>query len=126
MVFIHLIWSRPAPCLPPSLAFFHFLNYGCDPYLSYFQNKQSIAGKDETTSTLLQQQKIIYLLIVLSSSSDFGCNWVKAGTKHTAVEEKLEVIEEQVDLDEEDEITMRVFGKNELSEIKYISSLHSM
>ena len=74
----------------------------------------------------MQQQKIIYLLIVLSSSSDFGCNWVKAGTKHTAVEEKLEVIEEQVDLDEEDEITMRVFGKNELSEIKYISSLHSV
>ena len=36
---------------------------------------------------------------------------MKAGTKHTAVEEKLEVIEE-VDLDEEDEITMRVFGKN--------------
>ena len=37
---------------------------------------------------------------------------MKAGTKHTAVEEKLEVIEEQVDFDEEDEITMRVFGKN--------------
>ena len=93
--------------------------------MSYFQNKQSIAGKDETTSTLLQK-KIIYILIVLSSSSDFGCNWVKAGTKHNAIEEKLEVIEEQVDLDEEDKITMRVFGKNELSEIKYISSLHSM
>ena len=36
MVFIHLAWSRPVPCLPPSLAFLHFLNYGCDPYLSYF------------------------------------------------------------------------------------------
>ena len=52
---------------------------------------------------------------------------MKAGLKHNAVEEKLEVIKEQVDLDEEDEIiTMRVFGKNELSEVKYISSLHSM
>ena len=39
--------------ISPSLAFLHFLNYGCDPYLSYFQNKQSIAGKDETKSTLL-------------------------------------------------------------------------
>ena len=37
---------------------------------------------------------------------------MKAGLKHNAIEEKLEVIEEQVDLDEEDEITMRVFGKN--------------
>ena len=57
-------------------------------------------------------KKFIYILIVLSSSSDFGCNWVKAGLKHNAVEEKLENIEEQVDLDKEDEITMRVFGKN--------------
>ena len=80
-----------------------------------WNNKHSFAKK-----------KIIYILIVLSSSSDFGCNWVKAGTKHNAIEEKLEVIEEQFDLDEEDEITMRVFGKNELSEVKYISSLHSM
>ena len=75
---------------------------------------------------LFCQKKFIYIFIVLSSSSDFGCNRVKAGTKHNAIEEKLEVIEEQVDLDEEDEITMRVFGKNELSEIKYISSLHSV
>ena len=37
---------------------------------------------------------------------------MKAGLKHNAVEEKLENIEEQVDLDKEDEITMRVFGKN--------------
>ena len=57
-------------------------------------------------------KKFIYILIVLSSSSDFGCNWVKAGLKHNAVEEKLENIEEQVDLDKEDEITVRVFGKN--------------
>ena len=57
-------------------------------------------------------KKFIYILIVLSSSSDFGCNWVKSGTKHNAVEEKLEGIKEQVGLDEEDEITMRVFGKN--------------
>ena len=61
---------------------------------------------------LFCKKKIVYIFIVLSSSSDFGCNWVKAGTKHNAIEEKLEVIEEQVDLDEEDEITMRVFGKN--------------
>ena len=65
---------------------------------------------------LFCQKKFIYIFIVLSSSSDFGCNTianrVKAGTKHNAIEEKLEVIEEQVDLDEEDEITMRVFGKN--------------
>ena len=37
---------------------------------------------------------------------------MKSGTKHNAVEEKLEGIKEQVGLDEEDEITMRVFGKN--------------
>ena len=61
---------------------------------------------------LFCQKNFIYIFIVLSSSSDFGCNRVKAGLKHNAIEEKLEVIEEQVDLDEEDEITMRVFGKN--------------
>ena len=49
--------------ISPSLAFLHFLNYGCDPYLSYFQNKQSIAGKDETTSTLLpKKSSFIFLL----------------------------------------------------------------
>ena len=40
---------------------------------------------------------------------------MKAGTKHNVIEEKLEVIEEQVGLDEEkeeDEVTMRVFGEN--------------
>ena len=61
---------------------------------------------------LFCKKKIVYIFIVLSSSSDFGCNWVKSGTKHNAVEEKLEGIKEQVGLDEEDEITMRVFGKN--------------
>ena len=65
MVFIHLAWSRPAPCLPPSLAFLHFLNYGCDPYLSYFQNKQSIAGKDETKSTLCTKRSFIFLMFYL-------------------------------------------------------------
>ena len=37
---------------------------------------------------------------------------MKAGTKHNAIEEKLDVIEEQVGLDEEkeeDEVTMRKF-----------------
>ena len=51
----------------------------------------------------------------MSGSSDFGCNGVKAGTKLNAIEEKLEVIEDQVGLDEEkeeDEVTMRVFGEN--------------
>ena len=64
---------------------------------------------------LFCKKKIVYIFIVLSSSSDFGCNWVKSGTKHNAVEEKLEGIEEQVGLDEEkeeDEITMRLFGEN--------------
>ena len=38
---------------------------------------------------------------------------MKAGTKYNAIEEKLEVIEEQVGLDEEkEEVTMRVFGEN--------------
>ena len=38
---------------------------------------------------------------------------MKAGTKHTAVEEKLEVIEEQVDEERgKDEVTMGVFGEN--------------
>ena len=65
MVFIHLAWSRPLPCLPPSLAFLHFLNYGCDPYLSYFHNKQSIAGKDETKSTLCTKRSFIFLMFYL-------------------------------------------------------------
>ena len=65
-----------------------------------------------TQQALFCKKMFISILIVLSSSSDFGCNWVKAGLKHNAVEEKLENIEEQVDLDKEDEITMRVFGKN--------------
>ena len=40
---------------------------------------------------------------------------MKALTKHNAIEEKLEVIEEQVGLNEEKEeyeVTMRVFGEN--------------
>ena len=67
MVFIHLNWSKPGPCLPPSLAFLHFLNYGCDPYLSYFQNKQSIAGKDETKSTLVNKKSIFNVLSYILS-----------------------------------------------------------
>ena len=64
MVFIHLDWSRPAPCLPPSLAFLHFLNYGCDPYLSYFQNNQSIDGKDVTESTLLHKKLFMMFYLI--------------------------------------------------------------
>ena len=32
-------------CTPPpaALAFFHFLNYGCDPYMCFFQNNQLMA-----------------------------------------------------------------------------------
>ena len=51
----------------------------------------------------------------MSGSSDFGCNGVKAGTKHNEIEEKSEVIEGQVGLNKEeevDEITLSVFGEN--------------
>ena len=51
-------------------------------------------------------------MFYLTRFPDFVCNGVKAGTKHNAIEEKLEVIEEQVGLDEEkeeDEVTMRKF-----------------
>ena len=45
---------------------------------------------------------------------DAVVNGVKAGTKYNEIEEKLEIIEEQVGIDREkevDEITMRVFGE---------------
>ena len=45
---------------------------------------------------------------------DAVVNGVKAGTKYNAVDEKIEVIEEQIGIDREkevDEVTMRVFGE---------------
>ena len=58
-------------------------------------------------------QKEYFLCFILSGSSDFGSSsWMKAG-RLKAIEEKLEVIEEQVDEERgKDEVTIGVFREN--------------
>ena len=64
------------PCLPASLTFLHFLDYGWDPYMNYYTFATTLIIKVHATKASGSDFSILFLDLSLKSSQKFVCLFV--------------------------------------------------